>query len=373
MVSTNRLHALTKPDEAPEMSPFDSLMAASGLSAPSSPLDEQSVLSALGRFFRLAGTLTRIPTEKDDTFVLDGNQDRLLVKVSGAQEAPCDVNLQTTALLHIAETAPTLPIPAVLQGTDGEYEYDLSRADADAARVLRVMKFLPGSALSDSHPTREQMAAVGRAQAAITEALSGFTHSRQDRNLVWDLRNFSVLRPLLDRVAAPEDRRLGERIFDAYAEHVQGRIPQLRHQVVHGDFSAHNILVDGDRPEYVSGIIDFGDTTPHSRDLRCRHIDVESARCPRRGPMAQRPRLVLRVLPIAARSTVAELSLLPIAVASRSLQRALIACWRAQQDPLRAEYVLSHAAHDWIVLRSIGTTWSPVVDRINSVNESSIR
>ena len=92
-------------------------MAASGLSAPSSPLDEQSVLSALGRFFRLAGTLTRIPTEKDDTFVLDGNQDRLLVKVSGAQEAPCDVNLQTTALLHIAETAPTLPIPAVLQGT----------------------------------------------------------------------------------------------------------------------------------------------------------------------------------------------------------------------------------------------------------------
>ncbi|MFD6065200.1 phosphotransferase [Rhodococcus wratislaviensis] len=369
MMSTNRLHALTTPDEVPEMCQFDSLMASSGLTAPTSPLDEQTVLTALGEFFRLAGTLTRIPTEKDDTFVLNGNQDRLLVKISGAQEAPSVVNLQTAVLLHIAEAAPTLPIPTVLHGTDGEYEYDLAQADAATARVLRVMKFLPGSALSDSHPTREQISAVGRAQAAITDALTGFTHPQQDRILVWNLRYFPILRPLLEEVADPEDRMLGERIFDAYAECVQGRIPQLRHQVVHGDFSAHNVLVDGSHPEYVSGIIDFGDTTRTAEIF-----DVAIAMSNQLDADADDPwhRALGLLSGYATRRMLddSELSLLPIAVASRSLQRALIARWRAQQDPSRADYVLSHAAHDWTVLRSIGTTWSPVVDCIYSINES---
>ncbi|MEU7144729.1 phosphotransferase [Nocardia sp. NPDC046473] len=372
MLNTNRIHALTAPDETSALPPFDTLMAASGLSVSTPPLNEQTVRTALREYFGLIGALTRIPTEKDDTFVLDGNQERLLVKVSGAQEAPDVVNLQTAVLRHLAEVAPALPIPTVRPGDDGRYEYDLARADAPAARVLRVMKFLPGSALSENRSTTAQLVAVGRAQAAMTRALAGFAHPRQDRTLVWDLRYFPTLRPLLDDVADADNRRLGTRIFDAYAEFLQDRVPRLRHQVVHGDFSAHNVLVDSRRPEYVSGIIDFGDSgrTAEIFDIAIavsNQLDAAADDPWRRG-------LDLLTGYLTARAVDGdELALLPIAVAARSLQRALIAQWRAQHDPARADYVLSHAAHDWIALRAIGIEWSPVVDRIHSINDSASR
>ncbi|MFD9669146.1 phosphotransferase [Rhodococcus sp. NPDC059968] len=371
MARTNRLHDLPPRNEASEMLHFDSLMAASGLSAPTRDLDERTVLTALDEHFRLTGRLTRIPTEKDETFVLHTDHERLLVKVSGEQEAPSIVNLQTSALLHIAQSAPNLPIPSVQRGTDGRYEYDLAGPGGPGARVLRVMKFLPGSALSSNHPTKEQIATVGRTHAAITDALADFSHPQQARILVWDLRYFMSLRPLLEQINQPEDRKLGEQIFDAFAHHVGSRIPQLRHQVVHGDFSAHNVLVDDNQPEYVSGIIDFGDTTDtaeifdvaiamsnqldaHADDPWHRALDMLSGYLAGRTPDAN------------------ELSLLPIATASRSLQRVLIAQWRAYRDPSRADYVLSHAAHDWAVIRSIpGPTWTEVVDRIHSINASS--
>lgn len=42
---------------------------------PVDPVHWQAVLTAdLGEFFRLVSTLTTIPTEKDDTFVLDGTK-----------------------------------------------------------------------------------------------------------------------------------------------------------------------------------------------------------------------------------------------------------------------------------------------------------
>ncbi|MFB8280359.1 phosphotransferase [Nocardia colli] len=371
MVSTNRIHAPTASDETSALPSFDALMAASGLSVSTPPLHERTVHAALREHFGLTGALIRIPTEKDDTFVLDGNQERLLVKISGAQEAPDVVNLQTAVLLHLAEVAPALPIPAVRAGVDGAYEYDLAHADA-AARVLRVMKFLPGSALSENHPTTAQLVAVGRAQAAISNALAGFTHPRQDRALVWDLRYFPVLRPLLDEVADAGNRGLGARIFDAYAEGVQDRVRHLRHQVVHGDFSAHNVLVDRHRREYVSGIIDFGDTG-RTAELFDIAIAVSNLLDADAGDPWHRGLDVLTGYLTARAVDGDELALLPIAVAARSLQRALIAQWRAQRDPARADYVLSHAVHDWNALRAIGTDWSPVVDRIRSINDSASR
>ncbi|WP_405163247.1 hypothetical protein OG203_44500 [Nocardia sp. NBC_01499] len=44
MLSTNRIHALTAPDETSVLPPFDALMAASGLSVSTPPLNEQTVV-----------------------------------------------------------------------------------------------------------------------------------------------------------------------------------------------------------------------------------------------------------------------------------------------------------------------------------------
>ncbi|MFI6217628.1 phosphotransferase [Nocardia brasiliensis] len=364
MPCSNRFH-VPSPSAMPR---FDALMAASGLSGTTRPLDERTVRVALRKYFGRSGNLTRIPTEKDDTFVFADDAERLLVKVSGAQEAASVVHLQTAVLRHIAAVAPELPIPALLPGLEGAYEYNLVSADG-GTRVLRVMKFLPGSALSENQPTAAQLAAVGRAQAAITNALTGFTHPAQDRTLAWDLRYFPALRPLLDDVADLGDRSVGERIFDAYADHVPGRVPGLHHQAVHGDFSAHNVLVDPGRVEYVCGIIDFGDT---GRTAELFDVAIAVSNQLDAGDDPWRRGLDLLTGYLTTRPLDSEaLALLPIAAAARSLQRALIAQWRARRDPARADYVLSHAARDWTVLRAIGAELTPVLDRIHAINDFS--
>ncbi|MBF6129632.1 phosphotransferase [Nocardia brasiliensis] len=365
MPCTNGFHA---PSPSAK-SRFDALMAASGLSGATRPLNERTVRAALRQYFGRSGHLTRIPTEKDDTFVFDDGAERLLVKVSGAQEATSVVHLQTAVLCHIAAAAPDLPIPALLPGIEGAYEYDLMPADTAGTRVLRVMKFLPGSALSENRPTAAQLAAVGRMQAAITNALAGFAHPAQDRTLAWDLRYFPALRPLLDDVADLKDRRAGERIFEAYAGQVQDRVPGLHHQVVHGDFSAHNVLVDAASPEYVCGVIDFGDTG-RTAELFDVAIAVSNQLDAGDDPWRRGLDLLTGYLSVRPLDSDA-LALLPIAAAARSLQRALIAQWRARRDPARADYVLSHAARDWMVLRAIGAEWTPVLDRIHSISDSS--
>ena len=333
-------------------SAFESLVNASGLGSASSPLPESTVESALDEWFGVAGKLTRIPTEKDDTFALDGGAERLLVKVSGAQEEPDVVNLQTAALRHIGANAPSLPVPRMRQGVDGAYEYPL--ADAPS-RILRVMTFLPGTAMSGTTATPGQLQSVGAMHAAITDALNGFGHPRQDRRLVWDLHHFQALRALLDDVGDPTHRELATRVFDDFQALVAPRTSQLRRRVVHGDFSTHNVLVYPERDEFVTGIIDFGDT------LRTAEIfDVAIAMSNLLDPEATDPwhRAMGHLAGYRGQREidVSELAILPIAVAARSVQRALIAQWRARRDSSRADYVLAHAAHDWHALEAIAAT-----------------
>ncbi|UNB53024.1 aminotransferase class III-fold pyridoxal phosphate-dependent enzyme [Mycolicibacterium sp. YH-1] len=340
-----------------DVSAFTALVEESGLNAASPPLPEQVVESALATWFGMTGELTRIPTEKDDTFELDGNTGRHLVKVSGAQEDPGIVNLQTAALRHIEAASPRLPVPRMRQGTDGAYEYRLADP-AHGGRVLRVMSFLSGAPLSGTAATPGQLQSVGAGQAAVTSALSRFHHFRQDRRLVWDLRHFPALRVLLDSIDDTAHRRLASQVFDSFHEVVAPRIPGLRHQVVHGDFSTHNILVDSGQAEFVSGIIDFGDT------LRTAEIfDVAIAMSNLLDPDAADPwhRALDHLTGYRAHREIDadELAVLPVAVAARSAQRALIAQWRARRDPSRADYVLAHAAQDWHALEAVAAAPAP--------------
>ena len=98
---------------------IDAVASESGLLAEQSQLAGSTVLKLLEQSYGLNGTLVRIPTEKDDTFAFSGGSERLLVKVSGAQEEPGIVNLQTAALRHIATSAPSLPVPRMRRTKSG--------------------------------------------------------------------------------------------------------------------------------------------------------------------------------------------------------------------------------------------------------------
>jgi hydroxylysine kinase len=321
--------------------------AETGLGVAAEPFPPETVTRLLADCYGLSGALTRIPTEKDDTFALTADAGQFLVKVSAPGESLDIVNLQTMAMLHIRDRAPELPVQAPVAGAGGEYEFPVT--EAGGARVLRVLTFLPGDLLLHTRPDAPQVRAIGGMLARLSTALRDFSHPRQDRLLIWDLQRFHRMRPLLDYVEDDANAALARRIFDQFDEQVRPALPALTRQVVHADFSPYNLLVDERAPGYVKGVIDFGDVvrTAVVFDIA---VGMANLLCTGPGGTWDRPSQFLdgylRVRPVAD----AELALLGVSAQARLLLRALMARWRAVEDPGRRDYLMSHSATDWACL-----------------------
>jgi Ser/Thr protein kinase RdoA (MazF antagonist) len=154
------------------------------------------------------------------------------------------------------------------------------------------------------------------------------------------------MRPLLDYAGDRASASLARRIFDQFDEHVRPALPLLTRQVVHGDFSRYNVLVDDAVPGYVSGVIDFGDVV---RTAVVFDIAVGMGNLLGAGPGGPWGHALqfldgyLAVRPVAGR----ELAVLAVSAQARLLLRALMARWRAIEDPSRRDYLLSHSELDW--------------------------
>ena len=69
---------------------------------------------------------------------------------------------------------------------------------------------------STTPASAEQLRTVGSSLARLGLALQGFDHPRADRMLLWDLKHFRRMRPLLDYVDEDSKRVLAEEIFDEF-------------------------------------------------------------------------------------------------------------------------------------------------------------
>ncbi|MEO7016959.1 MAG: phosphotransferase [Leifsonia sp.] len=337
---------------------IDAVASESGLLAPQSQLADSAVLQLLEQFYGLKGKVVRIPTEKDETFRLRSGGDAYLVKISPSDEDPMIVQLQTACMEHLERTAPELPVQRIVRSLDGDSEVLVPTPVGPFDQVLRVMRFLPGQLLANDTPSPAQLGLVGSSLGRLTLALQGFDHPRADRMLLWDLKHFSRLRPLLDHVHDRTRRSLAADIFDRFDQCVAPLLDTLTTQVIHGDFSPFNVLVNTSSPDYVTGIIDFGDVvrTPVIFD-----ISVTMANLLGTDPDSPWER-ALHVLE-GYRSTrplpVHELEALTVTAPARLLLRALITEWRAIRLPDRRDYLLSHSKPDWDRLASTAALPAP--------------
>jgi Ser/Thr protein kinase RdoA (MazF antagonist) len=187
---------------------------------------------------------------------------------------------------------------------------------------------------------------IGAMLARLSMALKDFAHPRQDRLLIWDLQRFHRMRPLLDYAGDRASESLARRIFDQFDEIARPALPLLTKQVVHGDFSRYNVLVDDEVPGYVRGVIDFGDVvrTAVVFDIA---VGMANLLCADPGdPWDHALQFLggyLTVRPVADD----ELAVLAVSAQARLLLRALMARWRAIEDPSRRDYLLSHSETDW--------------------------
>jgi Ser/Thr protein kinase RdoA (MazF antagonist) len=323
-------------------------------------MDVMLVSIFLEKHYRLGGRFERLATEKDDTFRLSTESSTYLVKVSPPEEAEPVVALQTAAMRHLESTAPHLPVQRVKLTADGDDHVTVRLNDA-RTRILRVFDFVEGQVLADANPDAERLARAGEMLGLIDEALREFSHPADRRGLAWDIRHFHQLTELVEHTPRPEHRRSARSVFRLFGENVVPRLSVLETQVIHGDFSPYNIVVDPTSDHYVTGVIDFGDTV-RSAVIFDPAVPMANllGRTPD-DPWREACAFVAgyqRERPIQA----SELPLLPVAALARLTLRALITNWRAERAPERREYLLEHAKDDWInVERSLAVSLDDVV------------
>ncbi len=347
---------------SPPSSPAQRLFAESGLGSTHEPVDGVVVSDLLERHYHLTGRLLPLPTEKDDTFRLRTGLTDFLVKVSPPDEAQAVVGLQTAAMRFLEGAAPELPVQRVRLAADGSDNVVLE--NDGRLRVLRVFDFVDGALWAQTNPDGEQLAKVGEILGRVDLALEAFAHREDQRGLVWDIRHFHDLTELVEHTPNAEHRQLAGRVFRLFEAAIVPRLDDLDTQVIHGDYSPHNVVVDRRSDDYVTGVIDFGDTV---RTAVIFDPAVAMANLLGRAPdQPWRDACAFmagyeRMRPIKDR----ELPLLPIAALARLTLRALITDWRAERVPERRAYLLAHAKDDWInVDRAMAEPLDDVIARL---------
>jgi len=212
--------------------------------APFEPLDEGAARVILeSQWGLLAEKLTRLDTERDDSFRVETGGADYLLKVAHPADDPLYVNLQTAALSFAADES-GLPLQRLLLTAEGEIEPIVD------GRVARLLTWLPGE---PDQPIEPRL--VGLTLGRLSDALSTFDHPAAHRDFVWDVARLDLIRDLHERF--PNDE-----VAEVFALWDALDLTSLPRQVIHNDFHPGNVLTDGQR---ITGILDFGDVVHTAR------------------------------------------------------------------------------------------------------------
>jgi 4-aminobutyrate aminotransferase-like enzyme/Ser/Thr protein kinase RdoA (MazF antagonist) len=296
--------------------------------------DEASRIAA--DLFGLQGTASVLGSERDQAFLLDDGSRGGVLKISNAGEDEAVLDFEEAAIAHVTAVDPELPVARPLApraAFDGHLVRLFERRDGHKA----------GPELDDA-AVRE----IAAMHARLCLALRSFFHPAAGRELLWNVRAAPKLRPLLEDIPDPGRRALVGRVLDRYEERVLPAWERLRGQVVHGDFTLDNLLLD--ERGRVSGIVDFGDCchTALAADvavalvsfLRGRPTD-DVFRVARIALDGFASRLPLEQL---------ELELLGDLVAARLAALVSISAWRSGRFPENAAYIEAWDDDSWLLL-----------------------
>ena len=205
-------------------------------------------------------------SERDQTFLLLAEDGRpvAVMKVSNAAEDPATLDMEALGVLHAARVDPSLPLaiprtvphapPGSLDPSDRRAGYTAP----DGTHYVRVYDVLPGRGRVDAHELADEVLGDwGEIAARVGRALRGFFHPAARRTMLWDVQHAARTRELVETIRDRRQRDLVERVLDRYDAVVAPVWPSLRAQLVHGDLTTDNALVD--TTGRISGIVDFGD------------------------------------------------------------------------------------------------------------------
>jgi 4-aminobutyrate aminotransferase-like enzyme/Ser/Thr protein kinase RdoA (MazF antagonist) len=332
------------------------------LEAPPPSFSPAQVADIAARLFGVCGRAVNLGSERDQTYLIEDDGPGGVLKISNSGEDPAALDLELEAILHVASVDPALPVArpraATAGGTGNRGLGTAARADTETYRptvqgpggthFVRLFDRIAGHTATASELDDDALRAFGAMQARLNLALRSFFHPAAGRELLWNLKHASKLRPLLGYIAGERQRGLVEAVLDRYDQRVAPAWPSLRAQVVHGDLSLDNVLVD-DRGR-IAGIVDFGDTahTAHIADLA---VSLASLLRGRTAEDAFRSaRLVIDGYASGLPLEPGELAILGDLVCVRMAAIVAISAWRVARYPENAEYIQAWDEDSWALL-----------------------
>lgn len=323
---------------------------ASELSKACCPVSAAEAEDIAVRLYDLPGAATRFDTEKDDTFLIDGQErGRFVLKIAHPSEQLEELDFQVALLRHLEAQAADLPVPRAHRDLNGA-ELPIITTRAGERRAVRLITFLPGTPLDRTTSTTPQREQIGEVLAKLRHAMAGFSHPADGRTLAWDVTHLLDLADLTCFIPEGPKRDWVTRALERFAE-IRPQLDLCRRQVLHNDFNTSNLVVDQASPQFLTGVIDFGDAvrTAIAVDVSTalmnqmpKNIDT-AGRC----DLFDEPRDVLRGYLRHAGLTTEELRLIPFLAMGRLAVRALLTCWRAEIFPQNSHYILRHTEAGW--------------------------
>lgn len=321
-----------------------------GLTATFVSMSDEEAAELLEQQYGRIGRLTRVATEKDDTFLIDtDDHEPLVLKVANPSESIEEIDFQTKLIQHVGQRDSKIPVPNVLLDWHGESIPQVVDR-AGQLRTVRLLSRMPGVPLDRSTSSPKQREKIGAVLARLRLATADFRHPSDSRLLAWDVRHAPRLAGLMEYI---DDSRRRERLAAGMARiaELQPRVDRLRTQVLHNDFSKSNIIVDHLNPEFVTGIIDFGDAvrTAVAVDVATALLNQLPSDVGERNveDLFAEGRDILRGYLQVAELTDEELAILPHLVMARIVVRALITHRRAVLFPANTEYIMRNTEQGW--------------------------
>ncbi len=286
--------------------------------------------------FDIQASAHPLDSERDQNFRLrekDGSE--WVLKIANPAEDPKLLDMQTQALLHIAQVDPSLAIPRVKMTPDGALFQKVDGADGRQF-IARVLSFLPGKLLNDAPLHPALIRDVGTTAARLGRALRGFFHPAARYELLWDLTQAAGLRAHTHHIKNSERRRVIEGVLEHFSAMALPQLKKQRAQLIHNDISELNTLVDGQR---VIGIIDFGDLihAPLICDLA---VPITELICEHPDPISVAAEITAGYHSVTALED-DELQLIFDLVSTRSAMYVAVANWRVSDHPENKDYIMS--------------------------------
>lgn len=246
-------------------------------------LDTDDVLAIAREHWGVSGRTTRLRGERSNNTRITGDGVDVILQVQSASEDAAVIDLQTQALVHVADRAPGVPVSQVVPTLAGERHATVERDGR--SHLARLVTYLPGTTFDpDVRLSPHAYHAIGSLLGRISVALADFEHPSAGHFMPWNVGNGLIVDATL-RDGIGEAATRGLAAVDARLHDVVAVLGGLPRQTIHNDGHAGNLLRHDAESEVVTGVIDFGDVV-HTATIADVAVAAESFAVPHDDPAA---------------------------------------------------------------------------------------